>query len=69
MIRITVHLIREKKSLELEVPDNFTVSDLLKKLGYSIQGTVVLRDSTPVIESEKLQNNDVLEIFLTASGG
>lgn len=69
MIRIAVYLVREKKEQTLEMPEGSTVKDLVKKLGYSVQGVVVLRNSTPLLEVEELKDNDKLNIFITASGG
>lgn len=69
MIRVTVYLIREKKEQTLEMPEGSTVKDLVKKLGYSVQGVVVLRNSIPLLEIEKLRDSDKLNIFITASGG
>ncbi|AWR96577.1 MoaD/ThiS family protein [Acidianus sulfidivorans JP7] len=68
-MKVEVTMIRENKSLSLELPDNYKVRDLLKKLGYTLQGTVVLRDGMPIVEDEKIKDGDKLTIILTASGG
>ena len=68
-MKVEVNLVRENITKSLEVPDNYRVRDLLKQLGYTIQGTVVLRNGTPILEDEKIKDGDKLTIILTASGG
>ncbi|ARM75056.1 MoaD/ThiS family protein [Acidianus manzaensis] len=68
-MKIEVTMIRENKSISLDLPENYRVRDLLKTLGYTIQGTVVLRNNIPIIEDEKIKDGDKLTIILTASGG
>ncbi|MCY0873643.1 MAG: MoaD/ThiS family protein [Acidianus infernus] len=68
-MKVEVNLVRENVTKSLEVPDYYRVRDLLKHLGYTIQGTVVLRNGIPIIEDEKIKDGDKLTIVLTASGG
>ena len=68
-MKVEVSLARENITKSLEVPDHYKVKDLLKQLGYTVQGTVVLRNGIPIIEDEKIKDGDKLTIILTASGG
>ncbi len=68
-MKVEVNLVRENVTKSLEIPDHYKIKDLLKYLGYTVQGTVVLRDGTPIIEDEKVKDGDKLTIILTASGG
>ena len=68
-MKVTVELVRENKRVEIELPENATVRDLLKRIGYRVQGSVVVKDGLPIIEDERLKDGDVLKVFLAASGG
>ncbi|MEJ2775293.1 MoaD/ThiS family protein [Sulfolobaceae archaeon RB850M] len=68
-MKVTVELVRENKRVEIELPENATVRDLLKRIGYRVQGSVVVKDGLPIVEDEKLSDGDVLKVFLVASGG
>lgn len=69
MMKVEVTLVRENITKTIELPDNARVRDLIKRLGYTVQGVVVLRNSTPIVEDEKLRDGEKLTIILTASGG
>lgn len=68
-MKIIVNLVRENKRLEVELPEKATVRDLLKKIGYRVQGSVVVKDDVPLIEDERLKDGDEVKVFLAASGG
>jgi sulfur carrier protein len=68
-VKVKVKLVRENIEKSVELNDRSTVKDLLKILGYNIQGTVVLKEGMPIIEDEKIHDGDSFIIFLTASGG
>ncbi|BFH72124.1 MoaD/ThiS family protein [Sulfurisphaera javensis] len=68
-MKVTVQLVREGKEMIVELPDKATVKDLLKKIGYRVQGSVVVKDGLPVVENERLNDGDTLQVFLAASGG
>ena len=68
-MKVIVDLVRENKRLEVELPDKATVRDLLKKIGYRVQGSVVVKDDMPLIEDERLHDGDEVKVFLAASGG
>ncbi|AEB94924.1 MAG: MoaD/ThiS family protein [Metallosphaera sp.] len=68
-MKVTVYLARERKEKEVELDFNSTVRDLVRKLGFTVQGVVVLRNGQPVLDDEKLKEGDNLTLVQTASGG
>ncbi|AWS00729.1 MoaD/ThiS family protein [Metallosphaera hakonensis] len=66
---ITVYLARERKEKTIELNQNSTVQDLVKRLNLTVQGAVVLRDGLPVLEEERLIDGERLIVVQTASGG
>ncbi len=68
-MKVTVNLIKESKVLEVDVEEGSTIRELLKKIGYTPQGSVVLRGETPVPEDERVRSNETLTVFLVATGG
>lgn len=69
MMKVEVTMVRENVTKIVELPDNSRVKELVKRLGYTIQGVVVLRNNLPIVEDEKLNDGDKLTVILTASGG
>ncbi|AWR93413.1 MoaD/ThiS family protein [Acidianus brierleyi] len=68
-MKVKVKLVRENTEKNVELNDKSSVKDLLRLLGYNVQGVVVLKDGIPIIEDEKIHDGDSFTIFLTASGG
>jgi len=68
MIKVKVNLVRQGRTLELEMPEGSRVRDLIKTLGYPTTGVVVTRDSRPLLEDEVLTEGE-LNLFQVASGG
>jgi len=68
-MKVKIKLVRERTEKIIELPENSTVKDALKKLGYSTQAVVVVKDGMPVVEEEKLKDNDEIAVYLIASGG
>ena len=64
---VTVILMREKEQMTLDYCG--TVQDLLPQVGYSIETAVVLKNGTPVEESELVGADDELKIIPVVSGG
>ncbi len=64
---VTVILMREKEQVVLDY--HGTVQDLLPQVGYSIETAVVLKNGTPVEESERVGDDDELKIIPVVSGG
>ncbi|BCS93879.1 Small archaeal modifier protein 2 [Metallosphaera sp. J1] len=68
-MKVIVYLPREKREKEVELNPNSTVRDLVRKLGLTVQGSVVLRDGVPLLEDEKVKDGEKLTVVQTASGG
>ncbi|EZQ01743.1 MULTISPECIES: MoaD/ThiS family protein [Acidianus] len=68
-MKIKIFLLKENLVKEMEMPNNSKVKDLIKALGFTVQGTVVLRDGTPIVEEENLMPEDKITVILTATGG
>jgi len=68
-MKVKIKLVRERAEKIIELPENSTVKDALKKLGYSTQAVVVVKDGMPIVEEEKLKDNDEIAVYLIASGG
>lgn len=68
-MKVKVKLVRENVEKNIELDEKSSVKDLLRLLGYNVQGVVVLKDGTPIIEDERIHDGDSFTIFLTASGG
>ncbi len=67
MIRVKVKIGREINEIEME--EDSSILDLLKKLGYSREEVLVLKNKEVVIEEEKLKDGDFIEIIRAISGG
>ena len=68
-MKVAVQLVREGREIVVELPEKATVKDLLKSIGYRVQGSVVVKDGLPIVEDERLSDGDKLQVFLAASGG
>ncbi|QKQ99585.1 thiamine biosynthesis protein ThiS [Metallosphaera tengchongensis] len=68
-MKVLVYLPRDKKERTIELDKELTVRALVKKLGLTVQGSVVLRDGVPLLEDEVVKDGDRLTVFQTASGG
>lgn len=58
---------REKKIVELN--DNTTALELIKKLELTPDEVIIIRDNNPIPVDEKLYDNDEIKIIKVASGG
>lgn len=58
---------REKKIVELN--DNTTALELIKKLELTPDEVIIIRDNYPIPVDEKLYDNDEVKIIKVASGG
>jgi sulfur carrier protein ThiS len=66
-----IHLTKfdDKSPIELEVDDNSTAYDILKKLELTPDTMIVLRDDQPIPIDEELNENDKIKIIQVISGG
>lgn len=58
-----------KSPVELEVDDNSTAYDILKKLELTPDTMIVLRNDQPIPIDEELNENDKIKIIQVISGG
>lgn len=68
-INVKVFIDRENKKASLELGNNSTVTDLLKKLNINPVTVIVSRENELILENEKLNDNDDLKILSVISGG
>ena len=68
-MRVRVRFIRENRVVDVELPENSCVRDLLSKLNLRSISYIVLRNGTPLPESSEVRDGDELEILPVASGG
>ena len=68
-IKVSVFIDRENKNTKLELENNASVADLLKKLSINPVTVIVSRNNELILEDEKLNDNDELKILSVISGG
>ena len=68
-IKINIFIDRENKNTSLELDNNSSVADLLKKLNINPVTVIVSRKNELVLEDEKLSNNDEIKVLSVISGG
>ena len=68
-INISVFIDMEDKNTKLELEDNSSVSDLLKKLNINPVTVIISRNNELVLEEDKLRDNDKIKILSVISGG
>ncbi len=65
-MKVEVELREGKK--ELEMPDEFTGEELLKKLNFSPDSVIIIVDNKPIPYKEKIKGNKI-RIIRVVSGG
>ena len=68
-MKINVFIERENKHLTLELPQNATISDLLKKLKINATTVLTAKNEELTVGDAKLNNNDHIKILSVISGG
>lgn len=68
-ISVEVFVDRNNINRTIQLDDNSTISDLLKKLSINPVTVIVSRSNELVLEDEKLNNNDEIKILSVISGG
>ena len=69
MINISVFIDKENKNDKIELNENSLVKDLLNQLNINPVTVIVSRNNELILEDEKLNNNDELQILSVISGG
>ncbi len=64
-----VKVIFGEKNLTEDVPEDYTIKELLKKLEIPSETVVVKKNQSIVIEEELIQEGDTLEIIKVIFGG
>lgn len=68
-MKLKVFYDRENSSKEIELDDNTTAKDLLKKLKINPVTVIVSKNNNIILEEEKLNDNDDVKIISVISGG
>lgn len=68
-IKVNVFIDKLNKNTYLELDNNSTVIDLLKKLNINPVTVIVSRNNELVLEDEELNDNDEIKILSVISGG
>ena len=66
---MTIKLINKKDIKDIEISENTTIADILKKEEIPIDTVVVKLNGDTVTEDEKVKNGDELEIIKVIYGG
>ena len=66
---MTIKLINKKDNKDIEISENTTIADILKKEEIPIETVVVKLNGDTVTEDEKVKNGDELEIIKVIYGG
>lgn len=66
---MTIKLINKKDIKDIEISENTTIADILKKEEILIETVVVKLNGDTVTEDEKVKNGDELEIIKVIYGG
>ena len=66
---MTIKLINKKDIKDIEISENTTIADILKKEQIPIETVVVKLNGDTVTEDEKVKNGDELEIIKVIYGG
>ena len=69
MVKVRVKLVREGKDVKLEFKGKARVKDLIRRLGYTVEDVVVLKNGEPLVEDEVLEENSEYVVMPVASGG
>ena len=68
-MKLKVFYDRENREKTVELNDNATIKDLLKKMGINPVTVIVSRNNDVVLEDEKLKDMDNIKIISVISGG
>ena len=68
-IKVKIFVDRDNSNKSMELENNSSVMDLLKKLDINPVTVIVSRNNELILEDEKLNDNDELRILSVISGG
>lgn len=69
MMKIKVFYDRENKNKTIELYNDITVKDLLKKMNINPVTVIVSKNNDIIMEDEKLNDKDNIKIISVISGG
>ena len=69
MMKLKVFYDRENSEKAIELDNNPTVEDLLKKMGINPVTVIVSKNNDIILEDEKLNEKDDIKIISVISGG
>ncbi len=64
-----VQIIRGKTRTEVEIDPEAKISDLLEQIGVNRETVLIRLNQDLVVEEERLEDGDVVEIITAISGG
>ena len=68
-IKVKIFVDRDNSNKSMELENNSSVMDLLKKLDINPVTVIVSRNNELILEDEKLNDNDEIKILSVISGG
>jgi len=68
-MNVNVFYDRENKEKTIELDNNLSVKDLLKKMNINPVTVIVSKNNNIILEDEKLNDNDDIKIISVISGG
>ena len=68
-MKVKAFVDKEKKNLDLELGNDSTVKDLLKKMNINPVTVIVSRNNDIILENERLKDGDDIKIISVISGG
>ena len=69
MMKLKVFYDRESKEKTIELGNNATIKDLLKKMVINPVTVIVSKNNDVVLEDEKLKDKDDIKVISVISGG
>ena len=68
-MKLKVFYDRENKEKTIELDNNLSVKDLLKKMNINPVTVIVSKNNNIILEDEKLEDDDEIKIISVISGG
>ncbi len=69
MGRIVARLLPDGREVEVEAEKPLKVSELLKRVGMTSESAVVIRDGSPLLETDYVSPGEKVDIVRVLSGG
>jgi len=69
IMKISVYYDRENKEKTIEIDENISVKELLKKMNINPVTVIVSKNNNIILEDEQLKDKDDIKIISVISGG